>query len=162
MSPGKGVKMVARFRFRLDANLQLARQVLESAQREYALELQRWQACVQASETQRVRYEEAQEGQREAGRRRPEDLGICQLFALEQRRRLLECEAKQREQELLMEKARQRLLEAHREVEKYERLKEKQALAFRTAELQKEQKVLDETGQVLHWLGKKSSVNLFV
>jgi len=147
---------MARFRFRLDASLQLAQQVLESAQREYALELQRWQVCVHACEVQKVRYDEAQDSQREAGHQRPEDLGICQLFALEQRRRLRQCEAKQREQELVMEKARRCLLEAHREVEKYERLKEKQAVAFRAAELQKEQKVLDETGQVLHWLGKKS------
>lgn len=151
------MRIIARFRFRLEASLQLAHQALESAQREYALELQRWQACVQASEIQKVRYEEAQEAQREAGRRQPQDLGICQLFALEQRRRLRQCEAKQKEQELLMEKARGCLMEAHREAEKYERLKEKQALAFRIAELQKEQKVLDETGQVLHWLGKKSA-----
>ncbi|MBP1759649.1 MAG: Flagellar FliJ protein [Firmicutes bacterium] len=147
---------MARFRFRLEASLQLAQQVLESAQREYALELQRWQACVQAFEVQKVRYDEAQEGQRDAGRHRPEELGLCQVFALEQRQRLRQCETKQKEQELIKENARRCLLEAHREVEKYERLKEKQATAFRVAELQKEQKVLDETGQVLHWLGKKS------
>ncbi|EHQ91612.1 flagellar export protein FliJ [Desulfosporosinus youngiae] len=147
---------MARFRFRLDASLQLAQQILESARRQYALELQRWQACFDALEVQKVRYKEAQDGQREAGRHRPEDLGICQVFAREQRRRLLECEAKLREQEPVLEKARGCLLEAHREVEKYERLKEKQAAAFRAAELQKEQKVLDETGQVLHWLGKKA------
>ena len=148
--------MMARFRFRLDASLQLAHQVLESAQLEYALELQRWQACVHACEVQKVRYVAAQENQRDAGRHRPEELGLCQVFALEQRRQLRQCEANQREQELVMESARRRLLEAHREVEKYERLKEKQAVAFRADELQKEQKALDETGQVLHWLGKKS------
>lgn len=147
---------MARFRFRLGASLQLAQQLLESAQREYAIELQHWQVCVQARVVQQACYDEAQEGQRDAGRHRPEELGLCQVFALEQRRRLQQCEAKQSEQELVMENARRCLLEAHREVEKYERLKEKQATAFRATELQKEQKVLDETGQVLHWLGKKS------
>lgn len=147
---------MARFHFRLDASLQLAQQVLESAQREHALELQRWQACGHACEVQKVRYDQAQEGQRDAGRNRPEELGLCQVFALEQWQRLRQCETRLREQELIMENARRCLLEAHREVEKYERLKEKQATAFRVAELQKEQKVLDETGQVLHWLGKKS------
>ncbi|HBV86009.1 MAG TPA: flagellar export protein FliJ [Desulfosporosinus sp.] len=147
---------MARFRFRLEASLQLAQQILETAQLVYAQELQRWQDCVQACEVQRLRYEEAQEGQREAGRYRPDDLGVCQVFALKQWQQLLQYEAQQREQELVLENARRCLLEAHREVEKYERLKEKQAAAFKAAELQKEQKVLDETGQVLHWLGKKS------
>jgi len=147
---------MAVFRFRLDASLQLAQQVFESAQQEYALEMQRWQDCVQALKNQQKCYDEAQEGQRDAGRHRPDELGLCQVFALEQRRRLRQCEAKQKEQELVLENARRCLLEAHREVEKYERLKEKQATAFRVAELQKEQKVLDETGQVLHWLGRKS------
>jgi flagellar FliJ protein len=50
-----------------------------------------------------------------------------------------------------MEKARHILLEAHREVEKLERLKEKQTKAFQLEESQKEQKILDETGQILHW-----------
>ena len=146
---------MARFRFRLDASLQLAKQVLQSAQREYALEFQRWQACVLACKAQQASYNEAQEGQREAGRHRPEELKLCQQFAVLQLRRLHHHEAERREQELVMEQARRGLFEAHREVEKYERLKEKQATAFRVAELQKEQKVLDETGQILHWLGKK-------
>lgn len=147
---------MARFRFRLDASLQIAQQVFESAQQEYAMELQRWQNYVQAFKVQQTCYNEAQEGQREAGRHRPEELGICQVYAMEQKQRLRQCEARQREQEIVLEKSRNYLLEAHREVEKYERLKEKQATAFREAELQKEQKILDETGQVLHWLGRKA------
>jgi len=39
-------------------------------------------------------------------------------------------------------------------VEKLVRLKEKQTKAFQLLELQKEQKILDETGQVLHWRQK--------
>lgn len=150
---------MARFHFRLDASLQLAQQALESAQREYAIETKRWQACLRAFETQQTCYYGALESQREAGLHRPEELKICQVFAFEQRRRLDQCEEMRKEQELVLENARSCLLEAHREVEKYERLKEKQAAAFRMTELQKEQKILDETGQVLHWLGKISITN---
>lgn len=142
---------MARFRFRLEASLQLAEQALETAQREFAQEVQHWQALVKACAIQQEHFEEAQEGQREAGRHQPIDLGIWQIFALEQHRRLRQCDAERLEQELVVENARCILLEAHREVEKFRRLKEKQAKAFLLAELQKEQKVLDETGQVLHW-----------
>lgn len=142
---------MARFRFRLEASLRLAEQALEAAQREFAQEGQRWQALVKACAIQQEHFDEAQEGQREAGRHRPSDLGIWQIFALEQRKRLRQCDAERLEQELVMENARCILLEAHREVEKFRRLKEKQTKAFLLAELQKEQKVLDETGQVLYW-----------
>ena len=142
---------MARFLFRLEASLQIAEQALETAQREFAQEVQRWQASVRACEVQQKRYEDAQEGQRDAGRHRPEELGIWQIFAVEHQRRLQRCELERMDQEPVMENARHVLLEAHREVEKFGRLKEKQARAFGLAELQKEQKVLDETGQVLHW-----------
>lgn len=145
---------MARFRFRLEASLQLAQQSLESQQIEYATEMQHWQACVKACAAQRQCYLEALAAQREAGRYRPEELGLCQVYALRQNRRLEQWEAKQREQKLSLEKAREALLEAHRDVEKYKRLKEKQITAFQKQELAKEQKVLDETGQVLHWLGR--------
>jgi len=142
---------MARFRFRLDASLRLAEQALEVAQRELALAMQRWQVCVKACAIQQQRFNEAQEGQRDAGRHRPEELGMWQIFALEQKRRLDQRELERKEQESVMENVRRLLLEAHREVEKFHRLKEKQAKAFLVAELQKEQKILDETGQVLHW-----------
>lgn len=140
-----------RFRFRLEASLQLAEQNLEVAQREFAQEVQRWQACVRACESQQERYRDAQEGQRVAGKRQPAELGNWQIYALEQRKRLIDREAERMQQEAIMENARQVLLEAHRDTEKFQRLKEKQATAFRINELQKEQKGLDETGQVLHW-----------
>jgi len=142
---------MARFHFRLEASLRIAGQALETAQREFAQEVRLWETLVKASELQRVRFDSAQEGQRDAGRHRPIELGQWQVFAAEQQRRVHQCNADQRTQELIMDKARRSLLEAHREVEKLERLKEKQTKAFQFAELQKEQKVLDETGQVLHW-----------
>ncbi|MDR3600709.1 MAG: flagellar export protein FliJ [Desulfosporosinus sp.] len=142
---------MARFLFRLEASLRLAEQVLETAQRKYAQEIQHWQACVKAYTLQEERLFEAQEGQRDAGRQRPEELGNWQLFALDQQLQLRQCEAEQQEQEGIMELARHDLGEAHREVEKFRRLKEKQVKAFLWAELQKEQKILDETGQILHW-----------
>lgn len=142
---------MARFRFRLEASLRLAEQALETAQRELAQAVQRWQACIKACSIQEERLHEAQEGQRDAGRHRPEELGSWQIFALDQQRRLRQCDAERREQEAVMEQARHDLGEAHREVEKFRRLKEKQVKAFLLAELQKEQKILDETGQILHW-----------
>lgn len=145
---------MARFRFRLEASLRLAEQALETAQREFALEVQRWRNFVEACEIQQVQFNEAQEGQRDAGLHRPIELGIWQLFAAELQRRLQQCIEALSKQERIMENARHILLEAHREVEKLQRLREKQTKAFQLAELQKEQKILDETGQVLHWLQK--------
>jgi flagellar FliJ protein len=103
---------------------------------------------------QQERFEEAKEGHLDAGRHRPEDLGLWQIYTCEQKRRLCQCELERREQEAVMENARLVLLEAHREVEKFQRLKDKQVKAFLAAELQKEQKILDETGQVVHWRQK--------
>lgn len=148
-----------RFRFRLEASLQLAEQDLEIAQREYALEVQRWQACVRACTIQQDRYQEAQEGQRLAAKHQPCELGNCQRYALEQWKQLIARETERLQQETVMEKTRQILLETHREMEKFQRLKDKQATAFRVAELQKEQKELDETGQVIHW-HRRNSLNL--
>ena len=142
---------MARFRFRLEASLRLAKQALETTQREFAQEVLLWKTLVKACEIQQEHFADAQEGQRDAGRHRLEELGIWQLFASEQLRRLHQCNAELRKQELIMEKARHSLLEAHREVERFERLKEKQAKAFQLAELTKEQKILDETGQVIYW-----------
>ena len=142
---------MATFRFRLKASLRLAEQALEKAQRELAEEMQLWKTLVEACKTQQEHFNDAQEGQRDAARHRPEELGSWQLFAVEQQRRLQQCNVELREQELIVETARHILLETHREVEKFERLKEKQSMAFELAELQKEQKILDETGQVLHW-----------
>lgn len=142
---------MARFHFRLEASLRLAQQALETAQREFAFEVQRWRTLVEAYEIQQGQFKEAQEGQRDAGRHRPIELGIWQLFAAEQQRRLQQCSEALSKQVRIMENARHILLEAHREVEKLERLREKKAKAFQLAELQKEQKILDETGQVLHW-----------
>ncbi|HUS88544.1 MAG TPA: flagellar export protein FliJ [Desulfosporosinus sp.] len=142
---------MARFRFRLEASLRLTEQALETAQRVFAQEVQHWQTLVKTCAIQQERFNTAQEGQRDAGRHRPEELGMWQIFVLEQLRRLRQGEAERLEQERVMENARRLLLEAHREVEKFRRLKEKQAKAFQLAESQKEQKILDETGQVLHW-----------
>ncbi|HUX46972.1 MAG TPA: flagellar export protein FliJ [Desulfosporosinus sp.] len=142
---------MSKFRFRLEASLRLAGQALDTAQREFAQEVHLWKTLVEACEIQQLHFNDAQEGQRDAGRHRPEELRIWQLFASEQQHRLQQCKTELSKQELIMENARHDLLEAHREVEKLERLKEKQTKAFQLAELQKEQKILDETGQVLHW-----------
>ena len=142
---------MARFRFRLETSLQLAKQVLETAEWKFAREVKRWQACVQACALQREHFNEAQEGQREVGRHQPVDLKIWQVYVTEQGRRLKQYEAERLEQEQVKDNARRIMIEAHREVEKFGRLKETRAQAFRLLELQKEQKVLDETSQIIHW-----------
>ena len=142
---------MARFRFRLEASLRVAEQALETAQRAFAQEVQLWKSFVEACNLQQGFFNKAQEGQRNAGQHRPEELGAWHLFTSEQQRQLQQCNQRLRTQEPILEKARHSLLEAHREVEKFERLKEKQSKAYQVAELLKEQKILDETGQVLHW-----------
>ena len=150
---------MARFRFRLEASLRIAGQALETAQRTFAQEVQHWKTLVEACKKQQAKFNDAQEGQRDAGRHRPQELGLWQIFVSEQQRRLHQGIEELREQELIMENARHILMEAHREVEKFERLKEKLTKAFELAELQKEQKILDETGQVLHWRHQIASAN---
>lgn len=142
---------MTRFRFRLEASLRLTEQALESAQRAFAQEVQLWNSFVEACKVQQAQFNEAQAGQRDAGQHRAEELGSWHVFVSEQQRRLHQCNLAVSKQEPIMEQARHILLETHREVEKFERLKEKQTKAFQIGELQKEQKILDETGQVLHW-----------
>lgn len=142
---------MSRFHFRLEASRTLAEQIFEKVQREFVQELQLWRSMVEAYENQQKILREALEGQRKISRDRPQELGIWQIYISEQQRRLHQCNANLKKQELVIEKVRQNLLEAHRELEKLERLKEKQTRAFQLAELQKEQKSLDETGQVIHW-----------
>ncbi|WP_242966820.1 flagellar FliJ family protein [Desulfosporosinus sp. FKA] len=152
------VKEVARFHFRFEASQRLADQLLDMAKREFAREMRCWQACVDALAAQRDIFNKALEGQKSAGMHSPEDLAIWQNYVFEQRRRLKNREAEKLEQEEIVEKTRLILIEAHRETEKFRRLKEKQLKAFLQEELQKEQKILDETGQILHWQQKKHSL----
>lgn len=127
-------------------------------QRKFAQEMQRLDVCIKAWAVQQERFNYAEEGQRDAGRHRPEHLKMWQIFVLEQKRKLRQCESERVEQEQVVENVRSRLLENYREVEKFSRLKEKQAKAFMIAEMQKEQKLLDETGQVLHWRQQNRSI----
>ena len=147
----EGVERVARFRFRLEVSLRLAKWALEEAQKVFAREFQLWQELVEACVIQQKILEAALDGQREASWLHPEDLGLWQVYAEEQLRRLRKKETERDFQKEVMEEARQKLLEAHREVEKFSRLKEKRRRAFEWAEAKKEQSLIDETGQVLYW-----------
>jgi flagellar FliJ protein len=149
---------MSRFHFRLEASRTLAEQTFEKVQREFAQELRLWRSMVEAYENQKKILREALEGQRKISRERPQELGIWQIYISEQQRRLRRCNADLKKQELVIVKVRQNLLEAHRELEKLERLKEKQTRAYQLAELQKEQRNLDETGQVLHWRKQLSHI----
>ncbi len=141
---------MSRFRFRLEVSLRLAEQVLDQARIHLAQETERYQACLAARDVQQGSWQEALHGQREAGSREPEYLSLWRAYT-EKMVAIL----KIREQELLaqtecQEKARLAVIEAHREVEKLKRLKEKQREVFEREALRQEQKVLDETGQVLY------------
>lgn len=144
------------FKFRLETNLKLAEQALGTAQRKFAEAERCWQECLRISALQRQRCLEAEAGQREAGLHRPEELAVWQVFVGDQRRHMRQCEAEERACELVRREVRNLLLETHREVEKFQRLKEKQTKAYEWAMLQKEQKVLDEMGQILYWRQEKS------
>lgn len=138
-----------RFRFRLEAALRLAEQALEDEQRRLAAELQKLYTLQVRSREQANAWQLALEGQREAGKHSPQDLGMWQSFAQKQLERLRTIERKITQQEEVVRTQRQRLLEAHQEAEKLQKLKEKQKAEYDLAEQRREQRILDEAGQVV-------------
>lgn len=141
---------MARFKFRLQASLRLAQGVLEEAQRHLAEEISRWQVLSAQRDRQRKCWQAALEGQRLAGLSHPEELGRWQAFAREEYLKLQACEVELLEQEKRKEEKRRQVVETHREKEKFRRLKVRQAGSFALAEQRKEQKLLDEVGQIIY------------
>lgn len=140
-----------RFRFRLEASLRLAEIALDQELRRLAQEVQK----LKQLEYERNRCEntwlQAAAGQRTAGLTSPRDLGIWQKYA-ENCLKLLRLKEKEVQgQAQTVQKCREALAAAHREAEKFRRLKERQLKLFRLAEEKREQKILDEAGQVLYW-----------
>lgn len=146
---------MARFQFRLEASLKHAERASEEAQRSLARETQKYLLLFEARDEQKETWLAALEGQRQAGFTNPENLGRWQTYARLQHQLLLEQEAKLLEQEKIKEKMRLQVIRIHQEVEKLKRLKAKQEKAFVLAEQRKEQKILDEAGQVLFWANLK-------
>ncbi|MHB1406736.1 MAG: flagellar export protein FliJ [Desulfitobacteriaceae bacterium] len=140
-----------KFRFRLEATLRLAELALEEGLRRLALEVKRMQELQQERDVRVDAWTKAVAGQRLAGINTPEDLGLWQRYA---HTCVQFVRAKEKEllgQEEKVKKCREELAEAYREAEKFRRLKEKQLRLFRLAEDKREQKILDEAGQVLFW-----------
>lgn len=150
---------MARFRFRLEASLRLAEQVLDKARRKMAEEMRKQQEIADLVERRRRRWELAVAGQREAGLHRPQELGGWQAYTVRQLGLLRASEAELAAQTARVEKARSAVVLAHQETEKFQRLKEKLLILFQRAEMKKEQAAIDEVGQVIYWHQRHDWVN---
>lgn len=146
-----------RFRFRLAASLRLAEQELEERQRLLADEIRRREEILARRDDQEKVYLEGIEGQRQAGCSEPERLGYWQKFCVDQLAKLRELDEELKQQTERVEKARQELFKAHQEKEKFRRLKAKRWLAFQLQEQRREQALLDEAGQIIHFRQKKEN-----
>ena len=140
---------MARFKFRLEAALRLAERALEEQQRRLAIELEKHYTLQVRCRNQEQTWQLALVGQKEAGKSSPQDLGLWQNFARRQFELLRRAERETYQQEQVVLEQRKSLLEAHRDVEKLKKLKEKQKNLFNLIEQRREQVILDEAGQVI-------------
>lgn len=147
---------MAKFRFRLEAALRLAERSLEEQQRLLAQEIQKHLSLQKACQDQENMWRFALQGQEEACRTSPQDLGLWQSFTQKQIELLRYIAEEVSQQEKVVTQQRQRLLEAHQDTEKLKKLKEKQRAVFNLKEQRREQAVLDEAGQIM--FGRRSSL----
>ena len=147
---------MARFRFRLEAALGLAQRSLEEQQRLLAQELQKLTSLQMACQDQEQVWQFALQGQEEACRTSPQDLGHWQIYSQKQLELLRQREKEVAQQEKVVTLQRQRLLEAHKDAEKLKKLKEKKRVLFNLKEQRREQAVLDEAGQII--FGRRNSL----
>ncbi|KTE91990.1 flagellar protein FliJ [Desulfitobacterium hafniense] len=147
---------MAKFRFRLEAALRLAERSLEEQQRLLAEEIQKHLSLQKACQDQERVWQFALQGQEEACRTSPQDLGLWQSFTQKQIELLRYLAEEVAQQEKVVTQQRQRLLEAHQDTEKLKKLKEKQRAVFNLKEQRREQAVLDEAGQIM--FGRRSSL----
>ncbi len=147
---------MAKFRFRLEAALRLAERSLEEQQRLLAEEIQKHLSLQKACQDQERVWQFALQGQEEACRTSPQDLGLWQSFTQKQIELLRYIAEEAAQQEKVVTQQRQRLLEAHQDTEKLKKLKEKQRAVFNLKEQRREQAVLDEAGQIM--FGRRSSL----
>jgi flagellar FliJ protein len=150
---------LASFRFRLQASLKIADQALQQSRQRLAEELQTLKALQLEERICRIRLLDALQGKREASQSHPADLGKWQTYTQQCEQSLRMAQARTERQEEEVSKARETVLEANREVEKLKRLKEKQWAAFLEEQQRKEQKILDETGQILYQLQQKEVIS---
>ncbi len=142
---------MAKFQFRLEASLRLAKKGLEDEQRLFAENLRMVTQAKEAFELQLNCWNLAIAGQREASVTRPEQIGLWQKFSQKQLELLRNCDNDLKYAEKLLEEQRNKLIKANQEYEKFLRLKKKQGNQYRLEELRENQKVLDETAQALYF-----------
>ena len=138
-----------RFKFRLEPALSIAERTLEEKQRVLAQELEKLTLLQEHCRVQEHSWQEALVGQKEALGNALQDLGRWQQFAQYQFECLRRLEGQTEEQEHVVLEKRRDLLEAHKEVEKLSKLKEKRKTHFMLAEERREQMVIDEAGQMI-------------
>lgn len=139
-----------RFKFRLEAPLRLAERELDNERRRLAKEMKILQQKQKYCLEKEKQWQRAIEGQREAGLREPERLGIWQAYGASLLQQLRRLQQELALQEKVVEEQRLRVKSAHQEQEKLTKLKEKQEAAFCLNEQRREQKALDEAGQVIY------------
>lgn len=138
---------MARFKFRLEAPLRIAQKTLEEEQRILAQEEQKLLQVKDEYFRQQREWEKALEGQREASLKSPQDLGLWLQFSQRQLELLKLKEEEVAQQEEVTALQRQKLIEAHQNKEKLEKLRARQEAEFNLMEQRREQAVLDEAGQ---------------
>jgi len=142
---------MAGFNFRLEASLSLAEQALAEAERQLARELQRQIALQRLRDDCADLWHQALAGQRGASETHPQELGRWQAYTRFRFAELQRTEQSLQDQNTKVAAARMTVADAYREAEKLRRLRAKELAAFRLAEQRREQKILDEAGQIGFW-----------
>ncbi len=135
-----------KFQFGLDGVMRYKQQVLEGAQNEYAVLVQRVQQQEQRLQTVVERYRAYNQEFRQA---EAEGITIAQAMGYESGLRALEREQKQEEKRLKQmqaqaEQGRQRLVAARQDTNSLEKLKEKKSEVYRKEAQKQEEEFIDE------------------
>ena len=140
---------MAKIRFRLEVKLRLAKYALENIQAVLALELKKLDALIASRNQQSMQLSYAIEGQRKASLNSPHFLASWLRYVLSEQAKLQMCDEVLAIQNKNVEEVRVKAVEVYRELKKFERLKEKGAIAFYDKLLRDEQAITDENGQML-------------
>jgi hypothetical protein len=113
------------FKFRLEASLRLAEQDMDIEQGLLAQELRTLHNLTEQRDLQTQLLNKAFEKQKIACLEEPQILNLWQRYCCDQKNILLKREKEVEEQNIRVEKQREKLLECRIKTEKYKRLKEK-------------------------------------
>ncbi|MEA4900840.1 flagellar export protein FliJ [Desulfitobacterium sp.] len=138
-----------RFKFRLEAPLRLTERELDNERRSLAKEFEKLQQKQALCLEKEKQWQNALQGQKDAGIKAPETLGRWQGYSLSLHQQFRKLQSELAQQEEVISRQRLRVKKAHQEQEKLRKLKVKQEAAFWLKEQRREQQVLDEAGQVI-------------